>query len=227
MPCSIRCQESAARPAAWIVCPAGKLAGFSLSSSFNADSADMKPRNARSRWKCSKVWRRSQFFRLLQTGVMPWRAPRSGASGRHSSREGVEVRQVAVLRPGRTRAYSPKTSPGSNVPRVTSRPRSPEDAHPAGADEIDPGPGGVLLKDCLAGGVVGLLPRGKPVVELPAREEPKQGVAGQIRPGHQGRSRHQGRRSGRRASHPAAGERAAEQGIAGPAAPRPSGRGFS
>src|SRR5205823_2883008 len=45
-------------------------------------------------------------------------------------------------------------------------------------------PGGVFLKDRLPGGVVGFLPGGKPVVELPAREEPEQGVAGQMRPGH-------------------------------------------
>src|SRR5262249_40288356 len=108
VPWSIRYQQSAARPFAWIACPPGKAAGGSRSCSFNADSPDRKPRKVRSRLKCNRVCNRSQFFRFLQTGCCSWRAVLNGVRGRRSSRDGAAVRQVAVLLPGASRAYSPK-----------------------------------------------------------------------------------------------------------------------
>jgi hypothetical protein len=82
---------------------------------------------------------------------------------------------------GRTRRSVPREQcPESDL----ARPRPPEETYPAGADEIDPGPGGVLLKDRLAWRVRCLLPSGEPFVELSAREEPEQRVAGQMRRGH-------------------------------------------
>src|SRR5262245_33472070 len=60
----------------------------------------------------------------------------------------------------------------------------PQDAHPAGEDEVHPGAGGVLLEEREPGRAVDLLARGEPVAELPGREEPEQGVAGQELLGH-------------------------------------------
>src|SRR5262245_35467775 len=60
----------------------------------------------------------------------------------------------------------------------------PQDAHPAGEDEVHPGAGRVLLQEREPGGAVDLLARGEPVAELPGREEPEQGVAAQELLGH-------------------------------------------
>src|SRR5262249_32369908 len=75
------------------------------------------------------------------------------------------------------------------LPQDGARPKDPpahpppapltHDAHPARAAEGGPGAGRVLLEERKAGEAVDLLPGGEPVVELPGREEPEQGVAAQ------------------------------------------------